>query len=242
MKNCAFVLLFIIFCWGCSNMEVGVEEDVFSATGMNLPIEDLTVEDILLEGAPEELVRATKKVLGSRMGKILLRELKNRYPNGPFIRFHFFGKIDEDGEIVDEAGEMRYYGMGVIGYNRNALRLKTNEELLFHEFFHVFQTGDLKPQKSRNNELEAYLAQYIYGESKQTTIVNTEFTIALGVLANDLRKNSLTEKEMDLFYQNYNAALILLEIMPEYSGEGCYSIRLNKGENPFPNLMKLMKS
>lgn len=169
-------------------MEVGVEEDVFSATGMNLPIEDLTVEDILLEGAPEELVRATKKVLGSRMGKILLRELKNRYPNGPFIRFHFFGKIDEDGEIVDEAGEMRYYGMGVIGYNRNALRLKTNEELLFHEFFHVFQTGDLKPQKSRNNELEAYLAQYIYGESKQTTIVNTEFTIALGVLANDLRK------------------------------------------------------
>ena len=30
-------------------MEVGVEEDVFSATGMNLPIEDLTVEDILLE-------------------------------------------------------------------------------------------------------------------------------------------------------------------------------------------------
>ena len=113
-------------------MEVGVEGDVFSATGMNLPIEDLTVEDILLEGAPEELVRATKKVLGSRMGKILLRELKNRYPNGPFIRFHFFGKIDEDGEIVDEAGEMRYYGMGVIGYNRNALRLKTNEELLFH--------------------------------------------------------------------------------------------------------------
>lgn len=53
MKNCAFVLLFIIFCWGCSNMEVGVEEDVFSATGMNLPIEDLTVEDILLEGAPD---------------------------------------------------------------------------------------------------------------------------------------------------------------------------------------------
>ena len=51
-------------------MEVGVEEDVFSATGMNLPIEDLTVEDILLEGEPEELVRATKKVLGSRMGKI----------------------------------------------------------------------------------------------------------------------------------------------------------------------------
>lgn len=32
MKNCAFVLLFIIFCWGCSNMEVGVEGDVFSAT------------------------------------------------------------------------------------------------------------------------------------------------------------------------------------------------------------------
>ena len=58
---------------------------------------------------------------------------------------------------MDEAGEMRYYGMGVIGYNRNALRLKTNEELLFHEFFHVFQTGDLKPQKSRNNELEAYI-------------------------------------------------------------------------------------
>ena len=91
-------------------MEVGVEEDVFSATGMNLPIEDLTVEDILLEGEPEELVREKKKVLGSRMGKILLRELKNRYPNGPFIRFHLFGKIDEDGEIVDEAGEMRYYG------------------------------------------------------------------------------------------------------------------------------------
>ena len=75
---------------------------------------------------------------------------------------HFFGKIDEDGEIVDEAGEMRYYGMGVIGYNRNALRLKTNEELLFHEFSTFFRQGDLKPQKSRNNELEAYLAQYIY--------------------------------------------------------------------------------
>ncbi|MEQ2909984.1 hypothetical protein [Butyricimonas faecihominis] len=242
MKNCAFVLLFIIFCWGCSNMEVGVEGDVFSATGMNLPIEDLTVEDILLEGAPEELVRATKKVLGSRMGKILLRELKNRYPNGPFIRFHFFGKIDEDGEIVDEAGEMRYYGMGVIGYNRNALRLKTNEELLFHEFFHVFQTGDLKPQKSRNNELEAYLAQYIYGESKQTTIVNIEFTKMLGVLAKHFRKNSLTAQELDLFYRNYNTALILLEMMPEYSGEGWYTVRVGTGTNPFPNLSKLMKS
>ena len=83
MKNCAFVLLFIIFCWGCSNMEVGVEGDVFSATGMNLPIEDLTVEDILLEGAPEELVRATKKVLGSRMGKILLP-----FHNTSFLQLH----------------------------------------------------------------------------------------------------------------------------------------------------------
>lgn len=45
-------------------MEVGVEEDVFSATGMNLPIEDLTVEDILLEGAPEELVLCNEEGIG----------------------------------------------------------------------------------------------------------------------------------------------------------------------------------
>ena len=43
-------------------------------------------------------------------------------------------------------------------------------------------------------------------------------------------------------YQNYNAALILLEIMPEYSGEGWYTVRVGTGTNPFPNLSKLMKS
>ena len=61
-------------------------------------------------------------------------------------------------------------------------------------------------------------------------------------LADDFRKNSLTAKELDLFYKNCNAALAYLELVQEYSSEGWYSIRLNKGENPFPNLMKLMKS
>ena len=64
----------------------------------------------------------------------------------------------------------------------------------------------------------------------------------LNKLADDLRKNSLTAKELDLFYKNYNTALIYLEMMPEYSGGGWYTVRVGTGTNPFPNLSKLMKS
>ena len=55
---------------------------------------------------------------------------------------------------------MNYGERGKIGYTQAALINEYKDELLFHEFFHVFQYAGKEPALNRSDELEAYLAQY----------------------------------------------------------------------------------
>ena len=57
------------------------------------------------------------------------------------------------------SGRMGYVGMGVIRYS-SGLESPVGP-LVFHELFHVCQTKE-KAVALRNNEIEAYVAQYLF--------------------------------------------------------------------------------
>ena len=160
MKTCKFILLFVLLvsCWNCAEPELGIEEEILFDAELNLLPENVTVADLLRDNSPEEFKQATGKILGNTLGRRLLLRVKS-IPNRPLI--YFWPIMDKDGNLVMGVdGELRYYGMGRIDYNEKILRDANRDELLFHEFFHFFQNGNLLPNRNLNNEVEAYVAQY----------------------------------------------------------------------------------
>ncbi len=145
--------------------------------------------------------------------------------------------------------ELKYYGAGRIDYNYKALRDSNNDELMFHEFFHFYQHGNMLPVRSRNNEVEAYVAQYLYATSKSSCrapkIIDDIFTSMIALLVRDIDRNTgnfLSGTDLDKYYKNYQAALAYLEMLPAYSDEGWFSLKIDRTTHPFPNILKLMKS
>lgn len=187
--------------------------------------ENVTVTDLLRDDSPEEFKQATGRILANTWGRRLLLTVKSM-PHRFLI--WFVPILDQDRNLaIDIDGEFRYYGIGRIGYNYNVLHDENNDELLFHEFFHFYQHGNMYPEKSRNNEVEAYVAQYLYAKSKSSSrapkIINIEFTLIIGKLASAIDEstgNFLVGADLDKFYKNYQAALDYLELSPAYNDEG----------------------
>ena len=246
MKNCRLLLLLVLFLWNCSAPEFGIEDEMLLDTELNLLPENVSVADLLRDDSPEEFRLATGRILLNTLGRRLLLKVKSIIQGRPLI---YFGIIwDKDGNL-DTDGNAEYYGNGRIDYNYKALRDPNNDELLFHEFFHFYQHGNLLPERSRNNEVEAYLAQYLYSRSKSDDrgpiIINIEFTKMLEQLALAIDKSTgdfLTGADLDKFYKNYQATLDYLELLPAYSDGGWFSLKIDRNTHPFQNILKLMKS
>jgi len=247
MKNSRLLLLIVIFLWNCSAPEFGIESEMLPDTELYLLPEDVTVQDLLQDNSPEEFKHATGRILTNTLGRKLLQRVKD-IPNRFLIFFR--GIEDKDGNLdMSSDAELRYYGTGRIDYNYKALRDPNNDELMFHEFFHFYQHGNMLPVRNRNNEVEAYVAQYLYATSKSSSrapkIIDNIFTSILAQLVKAIDKstgNFLAGADLDKFYKNYQAALDYLELLPAYSDEGWFSLKIDRNTHPFPNIVKLMKS
>lgn len=246
MRKRIILFLSIFVIWSCEDSELIPEQD-FLQYNQSRSYENLKVSDFLVNESPQEFKDATASILQNDMGEVLMQAIKKKYPDGPFIRFLLI--LDEYGNPKVEPEEMGYAANGMIAYTVSALRSDYNDILLFHEFFHIYQYGKfVLTGKSRNAEIEAYLAQYLYTErrSKQESgwLLDITFTTMIRVLATFIdERTGYLKKDADInkFYTSYNGALAYLEMHPKYSGSNWYSTPIAQYTLPFPNLVKILK-
>ena len=140
-------------------------------------------------------------------------------------------------------GRMGYVGMGVIRYSGD-LESPVGA-LVFHELFHVYQTKE-KAVASRNNEIEAYVAQYLYfmslegAENRKFWAVSASFTWYVTKLAEYAGRFSMDLRGDTEFQKLYSKAL------EELRGHYLYGVLTNYTEEPgphaFPNLFLLLNT
>ena len=248
MKTCKFILLFVLLvsCWNCAEPELGFEEKVLPDAELNFLPENIRVMDLLAPGYLDAWGDATFTILNNSIGNKLLRYVKALSPNRAFIRFEAIP--GEDGLPDMSKEEMAYAGSGLIRYTGKVLNNDCKDELLFHEFFHVFQNGiERPPRKSVNNELEACLAQYLYSDSKSSSyfavVIDRDFRPILVALASCVDKRTGYLKEgisYDEFHEKYVAALDFIAKTPPYNGSDWMRDQAGYNEHPFPKLVQLL--
>ncbi len=246
MKICKFIVLSVLLvsCWNCADPELEIDEETISDTELNSLFGDIRVMDILEPGYPKEWGDATFYILNSSMGYKLLKYVKALNPKSAFIRFEAIP--GEDGYPDMSVEKMAYAGSGLIRYTGKAAQNKCKDELLFHEFFHVFQNGiNNSPRKSLNNELEAYLAQYFYSENKSSSycagMIDDDFEEKLIALASCINMyTGYLKVSYDEFYQEYVKALNCIAGKYPYDGPGWIRDQAKYNEQPFPKLFQLL--
>ena len=238
--------LWALFCsillfWSCAEPDPMLDEEALLSADLTLLSDDLKVSDLLMEGAPEEFQAAVGRIINHPWGKKVCQYIAKPKP---FI--HFEAYLDENGEIVRTPLMLLYAGQGRILYTFAALTSDNNDDLLFHEFFHMYQTNEVVIT-SRNNEVEAYVAQYLYAKSQNRTpwIINGRFTEIIQRLASYI--NIYTGYfnsgfDLEQFKKDYDAALEFLREISIYNGEGWFENKDMDYTNPFPKLMSLMRN
>ena len=250
MNACKVILLLVLLvsCWNCAEPEIGMDEEILLDTELNLVDDKLTVDQLLVENTDETFRKATGKILNDKLGRKLLALVKSYGEDRAFISFTAI--TDRDGNPVDGNGTMlmRYAGGGVIQYNSDAWKSEYNDGPLFHEYFHMYQNENRSPLTSRNNEVEAYIAQYLYLDPENSGIfielLSQEFHDCIASLVKQINTNTGLLKNgtnMEKFYENYQKALKILADHPEYSGEGWFDNQDYRTNYPFSNLVKLLK-
>lgn len=236
MKIYKLLVLFfwVTFGWSCVESGLELGEEIPLVSEMSLDYGEIRVSDLLVENSPLEFQSATAHILIYELGYKLLKRIKAFNPKGPFIHFAILPNVAQDVLTMGYAGNWKIY------YTEEALDQVYCENLLFHEFFHIFQYENNPSAKNRNSELEAYLAQYIYIENKcQSTFVpvlDSEFHKKIQKLAGNIDKTTGKLKanvDLEQFYVDYKSALEFLENYPLYSGEDWYSNNNYRVEYPF---------
>lgn len=246
MNACKVILLFVLIvsCWNCAEPELGIDEETLPDTELNSLFGDIRVMDILLPGYPEAWGDATFNILNSSMGYKLLKHVKALNPKSAFI--HFKPILGEDGYPDMSVEIMAYAGSGLIRYTGKAAQNGCKDELLFHEFFHIFQNGiENPPRKSLNNELEAYLAQYFYSENKSSSnyagMIDRDFREKLVALASCINMHTgYLKVSYDEFYQKYVEALNYIANIYPYDVPNWIRDQAEYNEQPFPKLFQLL--
>lgn len=138
------------------------------------------------------------------------------------------------------ARTMLYIGLGCIEYQPDGLKEGDFEQLAIHELFHIYQNGEM-PCRVLNNEIEAYLAQYIFLVSIDRkdlfSTASPNLTYAIRDLAKciDLDTGAITSNKFD---KRYDDAMKELKGCSLYqnSGEGGTWIELSTRDISFLRL------
>ena len=241
-KKLLFRLLVILFAtsaWSCadSSFDVDEEEELLFAD-LYVDNDKLELGDLLLPGYPIQFGIAISKIfLEKTMGSKLLNLIKR---NDPYIRFL--------GDPALPPSRMDYGGLGTIFYPPNMLTASFIDVSLFHEFFHILQNGDI-PQRSLNNEIEAYVACCLYSRRINTGAYEPIFNQYIPGFDNiikaladaidpELNGTKKTEAAKQL-NANYRHAIELLKNSDQYNPEdGWHETPVST--NYFPNIVNLL--
>ena len=119
---------------------------------------------------------------------------------------------------------MLYIGWGCIEYQPDGLQEGDFEQLAFHELFHIYQNGEF-PRRVLNNEIEAYLAQYIFLVSIDRvdlfSTASSGLTYAIEKLAEciDLNTGAITSNDFNKWYDRTMRALKNCSLYQNNDGE-----------------------
>ncbi len=222
--------------WSCAESGLDFEKETLTTFQLNSLSNKFKVSDFLGGDVPEKLQKSMLRIINNEFGNIVLRKVKAKYSDPVFTRFRPL--LDENGKIR-KTPAMFLIGGNEILYTSDAL---IKDALLFHEFFHLHQNPKGIVVKSRNNEVEAYVAQYLYGKWEST--ISKQFDDAIRYMASRIDKRTGYFKEgTDLaeIQKNYNIALDCLKIHPVYYGGGWFTnVNFDKN-NPFPNILNLYR-
>ena len=229
-----FLLLFSALFWNCaeSTMEFGDISLTTESTAIN-------IDKLLVDSTPVNLRYATVIISSNSYGKNLLNHVKKKISGS---KIYFVMMLDANGYPM-EGVKMGYAGYGKIYYSYLVLRYVYIDELLFHELFHICQNGLASPKRSLTNEIEAYVAQYLYAWSKggneHAILVNGLFTKEISDMAFciDTKTGQLKSgTDRTEFFRNYKKVMAELQKDPYYAD---YINDYQENGFPFPNLVKL---
>ena len=171
-KRCTGVGWFLCLCvacsalWNCARTDPDPVEEITMASRAFISDDEIDIE-VVWKNYNQDVAATLTALRNSEIGRKLLKEVKS---TGITITLEIL--VDNNGDVVWEQ-EWGYKGNGVIGYGMTTLVLPNLDEFMFHELFHVVQTGRSTLRMSLNNEVEAYLAQFLYAESKQGSGTST---------------------------------------------------------------------
>ena len=163
-----------------------------------------------------ELDKALAYLKETRLGGPLLAYARLRCPPKYVIEFTSTFGIPER--------SMRYMGMGWVLYNPNNLQNGDLEQLAFHELFHIYKDGN-DVNRVLNDEIEAYMAQYIFclsvGRPKIFKTPNDELTenIIKLVKCMDLESGTITSDEFASHYDKAMRAIKQCSLYQNKEGE-----------------------
>lgn len=167
-------------------------------------------------------------LLSNKMGETLVGFAQGRLMSGENITFEYAEYVPKE--------TMVYMGRGHVLYG---LISGWAEQLAFHEVFHIFQCGD-EPKWILNNEVEAYLAQYIYckrrGKETKFSTLSPALTEAIKNLARAVNLSTGLPNS-GLFRAFYDKAMQVIKSLPLYQDESWVTI----DSYDLSNLQSLLK-
>lgn len=202
MKMNVLILVAIFLLGSCteSPLEMEQEDEIFSDTRSGIsPIDE-----------------ALANLKTTRLGGPLLTYASLRCPPKYVIEFTSTFSIPER--------SMRYMGMGWVLYNPNNLQNGDLEQLAFHELFHIYKDGN-DVNRVLNDEIEAYMAQYIFclsvGRPEIFKTSNDELTenIIKLVKCMDLDSGTITSDEFASHYDKAMRAIKQCSLYQNKEGE-----------------------
>ena len=137
---------------------------------------------------------------------------------------------------------MKYIGEGRIVYNADGMSENGFLQLAFHELFHVLQTG-VNYKQSLNDEIEAYLAQYIFLVSlgHGAKFDADDLTQIIKDLAKNIDMNTGEILHPKRFRADYEIALGVIKTMELYKNKEDEEPWIEEPHKDVPCLTRFLK-
>lgn len=225
MKRIRFLSYFFVFLLlgSCNESELWQEDDIFCET----------------RSASNSLDEALEGLRETRLGGALWTAAAKRLRMGGGLHFNI--TFRETNSLASKS--MVYDGYGLIYYNFDYENTYEFAQLAIHELFHIYQNGDI-PMRILNNEIEAYLIQYLFlvseNKEKKFQAATSELTQCIISLAACIDLNTGDVKS-DKYEECYWAAMRALKRHSTYQNTDTVSWQ-EIPSSDMPNLRSFLKN
>lgn len=162
MKRIVFLLTLVVLSvfWSCSNLDMDIEqENITSENQIDIDPQLSLPYRLLVYDSDRFALKYMLSIYNElSIGRNLIKSLDIQ--EGGWIDFIW------DQEIP--IGTMGYAGRGYIFFNYiEDMGDDITEQLIFHELYHAYQHSGMLEERNLNDEIEAYLAQYLFGRERK---------------------------------------------------------------------------